>query len=155
MTKPIKVVVIDDNKDYLFATETFLSRNGFEVMTASNGNDGFNLVKEQRPDVVMLDVMMETLFAGLEVCKKIRSDPNLKDMPIIGISAISDELKVKYDQWPDYKYFSPDEFMDKPVDKDRLLILIAKVMKKAEERRRKPKWRKERDEKLKEEFAQG
>lgn len=149
MDETLKVVIIDDNTDYLFTMKTFLSRNGFEVFTAENGKDGIEMVNKEHPDLVLLDVMMETLFSGFEVCKKIRANEDLKDTPIIGISGMSEELNMRYDQWPDWEYFKPDEFMDKPVDKEKLLINIDNVLSKARERVNRPKWRKDLDEERK------
>ena len=149
-----KVVLIDDNADFLFTMKTFLTRNGFEVFTADDGEKGIHLVRKERPDLVLLDVMMETLFSGFEVCKQIRSNEDLKDTPIIGISGMSEALGLKHDQWPDWEYFRPDEFLDKPVDKDRLLVIIDNVLQKAEDRRKRPKWRKAMDEKLEKEWLE-
>ena len=119
-----KVLIIDDNKDFLFTMSTFLERNGFETVTASDGKQGLEMAEKERPDVVLLDVMMETLFSGFEVCKELRNNPNLKDIPIIGISGMSEELGVKFDKDRDEEYFSPDVFFDKPVDKDKLIETI-------------------------------
>ena len=143
MEKSLKIVIVDDNTDFLFTMETFLKRNGFEVLTAEDGQKGLELIQKERPDLILLDVMMETLFSGFEVCKQVRSNDDLKDIPIIGVSAIGEELDIDYRQWPDYDYFSPDTFLDKPVDKQRLLQLIPEVIKKVEKRKRRPKWQKE------------
>jgi DNA-binding response OmpR family regulator len=143
MGQDLKVVMIDDNKDLLFTMETFLQRNGFEVHTAEDGKTGLDLIKKECPDVILLDIMMETLFSGFEVCKQVRADKELMDTPIIGISAMGDELDINYSQWPDYDYFRPDTFMEKPIDKQRLLQLIPEVIQKARKRKRDPKWKKE------------
>ncbi len=153
MEKVKKVVMVDDNTDFLFTMETFLTRSGFEVFTADNGKDGLDLIRKELPDVILLDIMMETLYSGFEVCKRIRSDAELKEIPIIGISGMAEELNVKLDQWPDYRYFSPDSFLDKPVDKKELLSVIATAMGKAEEQQNRPKWRKDMDDKRKQEWA--
>ena len=145
MAKNLKIVMVDDNTDFLFTMETFLQRNGFEVHTAEDGQKGIDLIKKERPDLILLDIMMETLFSGFEVCKQVRSDEDLRDIPIIGISAMGDELEINYRQWPDFEYFSPDAFMDKPVDKQRLLQLIPEVIQKVKKRKRRPKWQKERE----------
>jgi len=143
MEKSLKIVIVDDNTDFLFTMETFLQRNGFEVLTAEDGQKGLELIQKERPDLILLDIMMETLFSGFEVCKQLRSNDELKDIPIIGVSAMGEELDINYRQWPDYDYFSPDTFLDKPVDKQRLLQLIPEVIKKVEKRKRRPKWQKE------------
>jgi DNA-binding response OmpR family regulator len=146
MEKNFKIVLVDDNTDYLFTMETFLKRNGFGVKTADDGQKGLELIRKEPPDVVLLDVMMESLFSGFEVCKQLRMDDNLKDIPIIGISGMGDELGIDYKQWPDYEYFKPDDFLDKPVDKQKLLRLIPVVIEKAKKRKKRPKWKERMDE---------
>jgi CheY-like chemotaxis protein len=141
MEKSLKVVIIDDDKDYLFSMETFLSRNGFTVFTASNGKDGLALIKKELPDVILLDVMMESLYSGLEVCKAVRSDPQLAYIPIVGISGMGEELGVKYEKYNDEQYFTPDEFMEKPVDKQQLRTVIEQAIEKAKARKKTPAWR--------------
>jgi len=124
MEKTAKIIIVDDNHDLLFTMETFLTRNGFEVLTADDGQKGVDLIKEAHPDLVLLDIMMETTFSGFDVCKALRSDPDLKTIPIIGISGIGDEMGVKIDKWGDDDYFSVDEFFEKPVDREKLLERI-------------------------------
>jgi CheY-like chemotaxis protein len=143
MEKDLKIVIVDDNTDFLFTMQTFLQKNGFVIHTADDGQKGIDLIKKERPDLILLDIMMETLFSGFEVCKAVRSDDDLMGIPIIGISAMADELNINYSQWPDYDYFRPEAFLDKPVDKQRLLQLIPEVIQKAQKRKRSPKWKKE------------
>ena len=138
MEKPAKIIVVDDNHDLLFTMETFLSRNGFEVLTADDGRKGLDLIKEVHPDLVLLDIMMETTYSGLDVCKGVRSDPNLKDIPIIGISGIGDEMGIQIDKWGDDDYFSVDEFFEKPVDRAKLLERIKIRLKKGVIKRGRP-----------------
>ena len=150
MEKSYKIVIVDDNTDFLFTMEAFLRKNGYEVLAADDGQKGLELIRKELPDLILLDIMMETLFSGFEVCKQIRSDNVLKDMPIIGISAMGDELSIDYRQWPDYDYFKPDAFLDKPIDRQRLLRMIPEVVRKAKKRKRRPKWQK----KMEKEWAQ-
>ena len=154
MEKSIKIVLVDDNTDYLFTMETFLSRNGFEVKTSDDGQKGLDLIRQERPDVVLLDVMMETLFSGFEVCKQLRTADDLKDIPIIGISGMGGELGIDYKQYPDYDYFKPDAFLDKPVDKQELLRLIPETIKKAKKRKKRPKWKEKMDKEWAEKASQ-
>jgi CheY-like chemotaxis protein len=123
-----KIVLIDDNPDFLFTMGTFLKRNGYEVLTASDGQKGIELIKKERPDLILLDVMMETLFSGFEVCMQVRTHPETKDTPIIAISGMSDDLGVKFEQTTDEEYFKPNAFLEKPVDKERLLETMRELL---------------------------
>ena len=125
-----KVLIIDDNQDYLFTMKTFLSRNGYTVLTAPDGKSGIDLIAHNRPDILLLDVMMESLYSGFDVCKYVRNDPDLRTLPIIGISGLKDELGVSFDKDRDNEYFSPDSFFDKPVDKEALLKEIEHLLSK-------------------------
>jgi CheY-like chemotaxis protein len=92
-----KILIIDDNPDFIFTMETFLKRSGFTTLTAHDGKQGVEMAQKEHPDLILLDVMMETLYSGFEVCKRIRTDPQLKSIPIIGISGMDDELGVRCD----------------------------------------------------------
>lgn len=124
----LKIAIVDDNTDYLFTMKTFLSRNGYEVVTAPDGEKGMDLIREEKPDLIMLDVMMETTFSGFEVCRQVRKDLVLKKTPIIGITGMADEIGVEFNKHDDAEYFSPDAFFDKPVDKEALLKAIRDLL---------------------------
>ena len=128
--QPLKIIIVDDNTDYLFTMKTFLSRNGFDVETAYNGQTGIELIKKERPDLVILDVMMETTFSGFEVCRQVRNDPEIKDTPIIGITGMEYELGLKFDKYDDEEYFSPDAFFEKPVNREELIKKIKALVSK-------------------------
>ena len=140
--KPKKILIVDDNTDYLFTMETFLKNNGYDTLTAEDGRAAMDLVRAERPDMVLLDVMMETRFSGFEVCKRIRTDPELEETLIISITGMAEELGVNYDKYPDYHYFSPDEYLEKPVDKPYLLTRIRELFEEAQVRKKRPKWQK-------------
>jgi CheY-like chemotaxis protein len=123
-----KIVLIDDNPDFLFTMGTFLKRNGYEVLTASDGQKGIDLINKERPDLILLDVMMETLFSGFEVCRQVRINPETRGIPIIAISDMSDDLGIKFEQTTDEEYFNPNAFIEKPVDKERLLETMRELL---------------------------
>jgi CheY-like chemotaxis protein len=124
-----KILIIDDNEDFLFTMGVFLERKGFDVIKAEDGKVGWEKIQSEKPDLVLLDVMMEQMYSGFEVCQKIRNNPEFKSLPIISISAMANELGVRYNKDTDQEYFSPDEFIDKPVDKDLLFNTINKLLK--------------------------
>ncbi len=131
MGDAIKIAIIDDNDDYRFTMETFLKRNGFEVIAAEDGQKGLELIEKDRPDLILLDIMMETFFTGFEVAKKLLTDPDLKDIPVIAVSGIGPELQLETEKNKFIKrYFSSGNFLEKPVDKNNLLIKINEILKK-------------------------
>jgi CheY-like chemotaxis protein len=123
-----KILIIDDNPDFIFTMETFLKRSGFTTLTAHDGKQGVEMAQKEHPDLILLDVMMETLYSGFEACKRIKTDPHLKGIPVIGISGMADELGVPYEKERDQEYFSPDAFFDIPVDKEKLLAKIKEFL---------------------------
>ncbi len=128
MENPSKIIIIDDNSDFRFTMETFLKRNGFETLTAENGQKGMDMIEKERPDLILLDVMMERIYSGFDVCKSVQSNPDLKDIPIIGISGMGVELGVRPDKLGEEDYFKVDEFFEKPVDKEKLLVKIKELL---------------------------
>ena len=129
MEKTPRIAIIDDNTDYLFTMETFLKRNGFETITAEDGKKGLELIQKEHPDLILLDIMMETFFTGFEVRRKLRKAPELKDIPVIAVSAIGPELHVdKEKSWFIKKYISEDNFFEKPVDREKLLAKIKELL---------------------------
>ena len=109
MEKSLKIVLVDDNTDYLFTMETFLSRNGYEVKTSEDAEKGLELIRSERPDMLLLDVMMETLFSGFELCKQMRMDDVRKGIsgsgskrPLMGSDRdmyYDDRKRVALDHW--------------------------------------------------------
>jgi two-component system, OmpR family, phosphate regulon response regulator PhoB len=140
--KSVKIALIDDNEDYLFTMGTFLTRNGFITVTANQGAKGLELIQREQPDLILLDVMMESSFAGFEVWKALQADAVLKEIPVIAVSALQNEMGVRPERYMDQDYFHPSAFLDKPVDRELLLKTIAEVLKAAEEHKKRPRWKK-------------
>jgi DNA-binding response OmpR family regulator len=90
-----KILCIDDDRLLLGLVKDAIEVHGYEALTAPDGPSGMALAKEQRPDVILLDVMMPKM-SGFEVCQRLREDPNLKRTPIIIMTAMTDPaLKSK------------------------------------------------------------
>jgi len=129
-----KIIIIDDNPDYVFSMETFLKFKGFVVLATGDVKKGLVLIKEERPDLILLDIMMETTFSGFEVCQQIREDPDLGYIPIIAISGMGEDLRYFFEKGTREELFNPDDFFEKPVDKNRLLLRINALLEEAQSR---------------------
>jgi excisionase family DNA binding protein len=111
-----KVLIVDDDEELVELLVDVFERDGrFDLRTANNGFDAGMLVKEFRPDLVVLDVMLPDIN-GKEVCQRVRSDDTLEAVKIICISGMVEQDKVA-----DLKDSGADDFMQKPFAVDRLL----------------------------------
>lgn len=116
------ILVVDDERDLLDLIEYNLNKEGYAVFKAENGLDGFELAKNHKPDLVLLDIMMPKMN-GFETCKLIRKDEEIKNTPIIFLTAKSDEkTEVKS------LNLGADDFLTKPISTTKLVTRIAAVL---------------------------
>ena len=95
MDKPIRIIIVDDEDDFLFMTQKTLEQAGFEVRTAQGGEPGLAMMREDQPDAVLLDLNMPEPD-GHQVCDIVKNDPRLGMLPVIILTAsddLSDKLK--------------------------------------------------------------
>jgi len=120
-----KILIIDDDDDLVSAMRRPLEAAGYQISWASNGTEGLAKVKELRPDLIILDVMMDTATEGFHVCLALRSpDPasEYKDfcrIPILMLTSIHSTTPLRFG--PDKDYLPVDAFIDKPVEPAELL----------------------------------
>ena len=111
-----KVLIVDDDVDLVeLMVDSFTRDNRFDIRTANNGFDAGMQVREFRPDLVVLDVMLPDIN-GKEVCQRVRSDDTMKSLKIICISGMVEQDKIQ-----DLMMAGADDFMNKPFDVDKLL----------------------------------
>jgi len=84
-----KILVVDDDPDFVLVCRTVLKEAGYDVVEAANGRIALEAMREDKPDLVLLDVMMSTTLEGVDVSKEMESDPDLKDVPIVMVSSIA------------------------------------------------------------------
>lgn len=88
------VLVIDDDRDLLEVDRLALEAAGYEVHTATTGREGLALARSLRPDVIVLDIMMETLTEGFDVASALMDDPATRRIPVIMVSAYAQAVRV-------------------------------------------------------------
>ncbi|MFH1123273.1 MAG: response regulator [Pseudomonadota bacterium] len=129
MEKP-KILVIDDDPDVVESIRITLEANNYQVFSAGNGMEGLILTKEIFPDLIILDVMMDSITEGFQVSQQLRSrDPQSEyraysKIPILMLTAISEKMHMKFSPKDDEDYLPVDEFMEKPI---RFGALLQKV----------------------------
>jgi len=118
-----KVLLVDDDVELVEVMTKFLEEDGrFEVKIATTGFDAGMLVKEYRPDMLVLDVMLPDIN-GKEVCQRVRADSTMEDVRILCISGMIEEDKIQ-----DLRLAGADDFMHKPFDAEQLIDRMCKMM---------------------------
>jgi CheY-like chemotaxis protein len=121
-----KVLVVDDEKELVEVTQVLLESNGFEVAAAYSGEEGRKAAMAEKPDVIILDVMMETTSAGFDVARWLRSQEATKEIPIVMLTAVNQNVPWKFAS--DEVWLPVDVFLDKPVSPEKLLSEVKKIV---------------------------
>lgn len=122
------ILVIDDDEDYVETLKVILESKNYSVRAAHNGADGWEEAQKKTPDLALVDIMMETFGEGVRLTQRFRSDEKLKDVPIIMISAVNQEVPYHLEEETEEGYLPAQKFMDKPIDPDELLEEIEKLL---------------------------
>jgi DNA-binding response OmpR family regulator len=121
-----KILVVDDEKDIVEMIAFNLQRNGYDVITAHNGNDALDLAEQQTPDLILLDLMMPGLD-GTEVTRRLKADPRTKKIPLVMLTAKSEETDVVVGLT-----LGADDYVAKPFSMKILLARLTTVLRRAE-----------------------
>jgi len=125
-----KILIIDDDADIVESMKLILESKNYKIDVAQSGEEGLRKTKENIPDLVILDVMMETLNAGFEVARAIKKDSNLKNIPILMLTAIKEKTQIDFKKEAgDEDWLPVDEFCDKPLDPGELLEKVENLLK--------------------------
>jgi DNA-binding response OmpR family regulator len=121
---PKKILIIDDDIDLVEAMRMTLEGAGFEVIDAQEGEKGIAKIKNENPDLVILDVMMGTQDEGFHVAYQIKNTESMADLPIIMLSAVGQETGFSFDKDKDEDFLPVNEFIEKPVNPAALVEVV-------------------------------
>ena len=119
-----RVLVVDDEEDVLDLVKTVLVGNGYEVFTATTGEEGLVKAVKIKPDLIILDLVMPGI-SGLEVCRLLKSKTEFDKVPILVMSVLDREIDHKY-----VHKVGADDFLHKPFDIEELLLTLDKLQSK-------------------------
>lgn len=128
-----KILIVDDDLDMCLATRLCLESGGYKVIEAHCASEGLDMVKTQSPQLIILDVMMDTTTAGFQAALKLRNpDPKnefapYSKIPIIMLTAIHTTTPLRF--IPDEDYLPVEAFIEKPLDPDKLLKQVKALLK--------------------------
>jgi CheY-like chemotaxis protein len=122
----LKILVVDDDRDFIKITKMILQANNYGVVTASNGEEGLKVMRTEKPDLVILDVMMSYILDGLDVRRTMAEDKDLKNIPVIMATSLT-AARAK-GTLPSDEYVPQSHWIHKPIDPDTLLEQVKIVM---------------------------
>ena len=129
-----KILVIDDDPDFIDAVTPILESALYDVVAASNPGEGKEKIFSEKPDLILLDIMMDSLFDGFSLCHAIKTSKEykeFKDTPIILVSAVKEKTGSRFAfRGEEQGMIGPDDYIDKPVKPNDLLARIEKFLKK-------------------------
>jgi len=127
-----KVLVVDDELDMRTFITTLLETNGFKPLTAQDGFQGLEVARKSRPALIILDIMMPK-ESGINLYRELRNDPELKNIPVIMLSALSKKTffhsQKVLDEYRGEKIPEPAAYIEKPPEPDEILEAIRSCLK--------------------------
>ena len=127
MIKQRKILIVDDDESFVQSNSDLLEAYGYNVLKAYNGETGFQIAKMEHPDLMVLDVMMTYDTEGFEIARKVRDEPELKNMKVLLVSGITREMHLPFPLEADETWLPVDRIMEKPIDPARFISEIEKV----------------------------
>ena len=131
MATEVDILVIDDDRDLVNTVRIVLESRQYKVRAAHNGKEGYEKIEEKIPDLIILDVIMETDTDGFDLAYKLRNDPRYSGIPILMMTSFPQKMAeegpekfqhIMGESWP------VTEFLEKPVDPEDLLSTVEEIL---------------------------
>ena len=134
MEKAKKILIIDDDPLFTSSVEELLQASKYDVATASNPAEGEKKLMSEKPDLLLLDIMMDSIFDGYSLCHKIKTDDKYSEyrkMPVIFVSAVKEKAGTRFQfNGEEEGMRGADGYLDKPVKPHELIAQIEKFLRK-------------------------
>ncbi|MHC4532422.1 MAG: response regulator [Planctomycetota bacterium] len=124
-----KIMIVDDDPDYIDVVKTILEREQYTVVTAGDKTEGMEKIMAEKPDLAILDVMMNAWQDGFEMSRQLKKDPQFKNMPVLMLTAVENRTGIGFKSTAgDPTWLPVDVFLDKPVEPEVLLSEVKKLL---------------------------
>ncbi|OEU46893.1 MAG: hypothetical protein BBJ60_04940 [Desulfobacterales bacterium S7086C20] len=139
-----KILIVDDEPDIIAFLGALLDENGYASVSAKDGTEGLELLRDEKPDLVLLDLMMPKK-SGITMFQELRKDPDLSSVPVVVVTGVSEVTGVDFRNFMFKqpmrdekkfvettgltKYTVPDGYIEKPIDPDELIRTIKEIFK--------------------------
>jgi CheY-like chemotaxis protein len=122
------ILVVDDDPDIVETTKTILEKAGYKIETASNGTEGLAKARDMKPDLMLLDIMMDKETEGFHVAYDLRSDEKTRDIKILVLTNVGRKSGFKFAPETDEDYLPVDGFLEKPLEPKTLVATVKEVL---------------------------
>lgn len=123
-----KVLIVDDDADFVLATKNILEGKLYSVITAKNKEEALKKIEDERPDLIILDVMMKHINDGFTLCYEIKHNSEYKHIPVLMLTSVSEKTGFKFSPQTDGEYLEANEYREKPIKAGELLELVEKIL---------------------------
>ncbi|MCX8111083.1 MAG: response regulator [Syntrophorhabdaceae bacterium] len=124
MSRKTRILLVDNDVDFIDLNKAVLENNGFEVAVAYAGREVMDKVKFEQPDLIVLDLMMEKHDTGFAVARALKADPVYKNIPILMLTAVGSETGMDFSQELDGYWMKTDDYANKPLSPEELIQRI-------------------------------
>ena len=124
-----KILITDDDQDIKDSVKAILESRKYDVVTAASRTEGMEKIESEKPDLLILDVMMSSWQDGFEMAREIKKDPQHKEIPILMMTGVKEETGLDFKSAAGDPTWCPVEgFLDKPVEPDTLIVEVEKLL---------------------------
>lgn len=129
-----RILIVDDDPDFVKTTKMILLADGYEVVVAEDGRQGLEKIKEHKPHLILLDIMMESMFEGFSLISVLRTAPEFEELqgtPVIMVSSVKTDTGSRFHLGDDEDMGDtpqPDHYLDKPLKSRELLEKVASLL---------------------------
>jgi CheY-like chemotaxis protein len=123
-----RILVVDDDPDFVALTKVVLEGDHYAVVTASDRAEAMNKIQADKPDLVIMDVMMSTWSDGFEMSRELKKDPRYKNIPILMLTGVEERTGIGFKSTAGDPGLPVNGFLDKPVEREVLLDEVKRLL---------------------------
>jgi CheY-like chemotaxis protein len=124
-----KILIIEDDKEFSDAVAAMLAAKGYVTAAAFDGKEGFEKAQSEKPDLILLDVMMTRKTEGFDVARQLKSHEGTSHIPVVMVTGIRKEFNLPFGFEPDAHWLPVKTVLEKPVKPEELLKAIEEILK--------------------------
>jgi CheY-like chemotaxis protein len=130
MKPKAKILVVDDDLDFIEISKLSLEGQGYQILSAFNAKEGWKMVEKQKPDLIIMDLMMERLDSGMALSQQIKAHPQYAAIPILMLTSIARDTGMDFTPRTeeDLKQLNVDDYSTKPIKTQVLLEKVGKLL---------------------------